>query len=101
MQIFTTKYLAIGITVLLVSLVFSQRNTHASDYPIFRDGKLIIPRVDTDAQPGSFQNAEFQFEASTNSWKLNQFVETKITSGPVTSDEKVEAVIVDSSPVQV
>lgn len=53
MQIFTTKYLAIGITVLLASLVFSQRNAHASDYPIFRDGKLIIPRVDTDAQPGT------------------------------------------------
>ncbi|MXS83918.1 hypothetical protein ABD07_12570 [Nitrosomonas oligotropha] len=101
MQIFTTKYWAIGITVLLASLVFSQRNVHASDYPVFRDGKLIIPRVDTDAQPGNFQNAELQFESSTNSWKLNKFVETKITPGPATYDEKVEAIIVDSSPVQV
>lgn len=64
MQIFTTKYWAIGIAVLLTSFVFSQRNVHASDYPVFRDGKLIIPRVDTDAQPGNFQNAELQFENS-------------------------------------
>lgn len=101
MQIFSTKYLAIGITLLLASLVFSQCNAHASDYPIFRDGKLIIPRVDTDTQPGNFQKAEFQFESSTNSWKLTQFVETKIIPGPATYDEKVEAIIVNSSPVQV
>lgn len=98
---FRTIYPAIGITFLLASLVFSQRNADASDYPVYRDGKLTIPRIDTDAQPGNFQKAEFQFENSTNSWKLNQFVETKITPGPATYDEKVEAILIDSSPAQV
>ena len=94
-------YSAIGITALLTSSVFSQLNADASDYPIFRDGKLTIPRIDTDAQLGNFQSAEFQFESSTNSWKLNQFVETKIIPGPATYEEKVETIVVDSSPVQV
>lgn len=90
----------IAIVAVLINPVYSQI-TYPSDYPVYKDGKLTIPRVDTDTQSGNYQKVEFQFDNSTNSWKLLDFVETKITPGPATYGEKVEAVVVDSSPIQV
>ncbi|MBX9917149.1 MAG: hypothetical protein K2Y07_07940 [Nitrosomonas sp.] len=103
MQIFITKYLAIGITVLLASLVFSQRNAHASDYPIFRDGKLIIPRVDTAEQTGRFQNVELQLSngLGTNFFTLLNYQESIVTPEKGVYIDKVETIITDSSPMQV
>lgn len=101
MRIPRALYFSIGVIASLIVPILSQPNANASDYPLFRDGKLTIPRVDTDAQLGNFQNAEFQYDHSTNRWKLNHFVETKIAPGPVTYEEKVEAIVVDTSPVQV
>ncbi len=101
MQLFRIISLAIAMIVLLINPVFSQQNTHASDYPVFKDGKLSIPRVDTEAQTNNYQKVEFQFDHSTNSWKLLNFIETKIVPGPATYEEKVEVIRVDSSPVQV
>lgn len=89
-----------AVTLLSINPVFSQIST-PSDYPVYKDGKLTIPRVDTDAQTGNYQKVEFQFDHSSNSWKLINLVETKIIPGPATYEEKVEAIIVDASPVQV
>lgn len=91
---------AATIFVLLSSTAFSQ-NTPATDYPTYRDGTLIIPRVDTNAQTGNYQKVEFQLDSVTNTWRLVNFVETKVNPGPVTYEEKVEAIVTDSSPVQV
>lgn len=89
-------------TILFLSsnAAFSQ-NTPATDYPTYRDGTLTIPRVDTDAQTGNYQKVEFQLDSATNTWKLVNFVEAKVNPGPATYGQKVEAIVTDSSPVQV
>ncbi|MBK6958824.1 MAG: hypothetical protein IPH22_11300 [Nitrosomonas sp.] len=69
------------ITLLSINPVFSQTSA-PSDYPVYKDGKLTIPRVDTDVQTGNYQKVEFQFDNATNSWKLINLVESKITPGP-------------------
>jgi hypothetical protein len=89
-----------AITLLSINPALSQTST-PSDYPVYKDGKLTIPRVDTEAQTGNYQKVEFQFDNSSNSWKLINLVETKIIPGPATYAEKVEAIITNSSPVQV
>lgn len=76
-------------------------NEPQSDYPVYRDGILTIPRVDTDKQAGNYQKAELQFDSTTNTWKLLNFIESKVNPGPATYQEKVEAIITGSSPVQV
>ena len=101
MFLFRIAFGIIFISGSMIGPVFSQQNIPSSDYPLFKDGKLTIPRVDTEAQPGNYQNVELQFENSTNSWKLLNFTETKIIPGPATYKEKVEVVTVNSSPVQV
>ncbi len=101
MQLFKIIFLVVAASALPMNPVFSQQNTPASDYPIFKDRKLTIPRIDTEEQAGNYQKAEFQFDDSTNSWKLLNYIETKIVPGPATYEEKVEAIIIDSSPVQV
>ncbi|SEF52526.1 hypothetical protein SAMN05216334_10314 [Nitrosomonas ureae] len=90
----------VAIVLLLTNPVFSQTPL-SFDYPVYKDGKLTIPRIDTETQTGRFQKAEFQFDSSTNTWKLLTFIETPITPGPVTYEEKVEVIVTDSSPVQV
>ncbi|MEQ1778025.1 MAG: hypothetical protein ABL863_05745, partial [Nitrosomonas sp.] len=90
MQLFKIIFLVVAASALPMNPVFSQQNTPASDYPIFKDGKLTIPRIDTEEQAGNYQKAEFQFDDSTNSWKLLNYIETKIVPGPATYEEKVE-----------
>lgn len=91
---------AATIFVLLSNTAFSQ-NTPATDYPTYRDGTLTIPRVDTDTQTGNFQKVELQLDSATNTWKLVNFVETKVSPRPATYGEEVEVIVTDSSPVQV
>lgn len=71
--------------------------TSPSDYPVYKDGKLTIPRVDTAEQAGNYQKVEFQYDSAMDSWKLINVVETKA----VAFGGKTEAIITDSSPVQV
>jgi len=89
-----------AIALLLINPAFSENST-PSDYPVYKDGKLTIPRVDTDAQTGNYQKVEFQFDNSTNSWKLINYIETKVSPESTAYQEKVEVIIVDSSPLQV
>ena len=42
----------------------------SGDYPVYRNGALIVPRVDTDEQAGLFQNGVFQYDASIDAWRL-------------------------------
>jgi hypothetical protein len=72
-----------------------------SDYPVYKDGKLTIPRVDTIEQAGSYQKAEFQYDSSIDGWKLINVIETKVTPGPVTYEEKIAVIVTNSSPIQV
>lgn len=85
----------------LSSNVALSQNIPVTDYPVYRDGTLTIPRVDTDAQAGNFQDAEFQFDTTTNTWTLLNYRETTIIPGQAPFQDKVESIITDSVPVQV
>lgn len=37
-----------------------------SDYPVYRDNILTVPRVDTDEQPGLFQRGVLQYNEQTD-----------------------------------
>lgn len=43
-----------------------------NEYPVYRDGTLTVPRVDTDEQAGIFQGGVFQYDASINAWRLQK-----------------------------
>ncbi|MGG7055532.1 hypothetical protein, partial [Nitrosomonas sp. ANs5] len=66
--------------------------------PYYKNESLKVPVVDTDAQPGLFQDGEFIFDASINAWRLINFRVTPIIEGLI---KNVELIITDSNPVQV
>jgi hypothetical protein len=66
--------------------------------PHYNKESLKVPVVDTDAQPGLFQDGEFVFDASINAWRLINFRVTPIIEGLI---KNVELIITDTSPVQV
>lgn len=77
-----------------------------SDYPVYRDDMLIIPRVDTDEQTGLFQDGVFQYDPTVSAWRLIAFDTYPIPrkdgiGGKRLAVEKVEKIITDTSPVQV
>jgi hypothetical protein len=96
------KTLLITTTIyfLLLNSAFSQ-NTLITGYPLYRDGTLTIPRVDTDAQAGNFQDTTFQFDSVTNTWRLLDYKETALVPGQRLIPDAVEVIVTDSSPTQV
>ncbi len=78
-----------------------------TDYPVYRDGILTIPRVDTDEQPGAFLDGVFIFDSNSNSWQLLEFKSAELTSTSGRSvfflqpDDGVVTHITESVPVQV
>jgi len=101
-------YLVIAALALMLfpALGFTQDNGSISDFPHYRDGVLIIPRVDTDAQPGAFLDGVFIFDANSSSWRLQEFKISELSKPGrliyfLESDDGVEVEITDSFPVQV
>ena len=92
--------------IVIISILFpislaSAEDFEADNYPIYQGGQLIIPRVDTPNQAGSFQDAIFQFDERVNAWKLLSIRETIVTDTDEPLINKVETTITDSFPVQV
>lgn len=100
MYLFGISLQAIAITFLLANSAFSQ-NTAVIEHPVYKDGKLTIPRVDTEAQAGNFQDAEFQFDDATNTWKLLNYRETTIIPGQGVYLNSVSTIVTDAIPIQV
>ena len=73
----------------------------ATQYPLYRDGTLTIPSVDTAEQAGRFQNMKLQFNAANNTWSLLDYIESIVTPGKGVYIDKVETIVIDSSPAQV
>lgn len=98
--------IAIFVLLLFSAFGFTQDDQSISDFPHYRDGVLIIPRVDADEQPGAFLNGIFIFDANNNSWRLQEFeVSELFTTGRsiyfLEPDDGVEVQIAESFPVQV
>lgn len=79
----------------------SADGTTGLPHPLYRDGTLTIPRVDTVEQAGRFQNVELQFNATNNTWSLLNYKESIVIPGKGVYIDKVEIVVTDSLPVQV
>lgn len=77
-----------------------------SDYPVYRDGILTVPRVDTDDQAGLFQDGVFQYDPVIDAWRLTHFDIYQIPKRDGTEPvrlvvNEVETIITDTFPVQV
>lgn len=94
MSFFTTVF-----SFSLMTPAFSE-STLDIEHPLYQDGKLTIPRVDTPAQAGRYQDIQLQFNAATNTWALTSFRDTLIVPGYVYL-HRVETIVTASFPVQV
>jgi hypothetical protein len=72
-----------------------------NDFPIYHDGLLIIPRVDTDQQAGIFQSGLFQHDPTTDTWQLKEFQVAPVAQIFLVEDDGVEAVVTNFIPAQV
>jgi len=69
-------------TLLTVNSVLAEEDKSASVFPSYKDGKLTIPRIDTDLQAGNYQDVELQLNTTTGAWELINYRETLITPDP-------------------
>lgn len=98
MYLFRNFLKIIVIALSLVNSAFSENTSIVIEHPTYRDGVLTIPRVDTNGQAGSFQDATFQFDSQTDTWHLLAFKSTPVLQGAF---GQVEIIRTDSSPIQV
>lgn len=80
-----------------INLVLADNSGSTDNYPIYHNGILTIPRVDTVEQAGNFQDAKFTFNAQTGVWKLEEF-RVKTTHDALINS--VELVLTDTMPIQ-
>lgn len=78
-----------------------QAASNSSDHPSYSNGILTLPRVDTDEQAGLFQNGIFQFDSTINAWRLQSFETTPTSSIFITSEDSVETIMTNATPVQI
>lgn len=71
------------------------------DYPVYRNGTLTVPRVDTDEQIGLFQNGVFQYDASIDAWRLQDYQVTPVTDIFLIENDSVELILKETLPAQV
>ncbi|MXS77262.1 hypothetical protein ABF87_04670 [Nitrosomonas sp. JL21] len=71
------------------------------DFPVYRNGTLTVPRVDTDEQIGLFQNGVFQYDGSIDAWRLQDYKLTPVADIFLLENDGVELIIKESLPAQV
>ena len=104
MNIFGNFLITIFMLCLPISSAFSQMQqaaSNSSDYPSYSNGTLTMPLVDTDEQPGLYQNAIFQFDPAINAWRLQSFATTPMSSIFSQSENGVAAIVTTTLPAQV
>ncbi|MDO9423201.1 MAG: hypothetical protein Q7T40_03305 [Methylobacter sp.] len=106
MNLFRIFLIIIFILCLPLNSAFSQTQqaaSNSSDYPSYSNGILTLPLVDTDEQPGLFQNAIFQFDPTINAWHLQSFATTPAHSifSLSLSESGVAAIVTNTLPAQV
>lgn len=81
--------------------VFLDTNEPRNNYPIYRDGILTVPRVDTDDQVSLFQDGVFQYDPTVNAWRLVEFRTVPVPQIFLAEGDGVEAIVINTSPAQV
>lgn len=76
MNQFRNALIALCTALLIVNSVSAHEDKPASLFPSYKDGKLTIPRVDTDLQAGNYQDVELQLNPTTGAWELINYSET-------------------------
>ena len=71
------------------------------DFPVYRNGTLTVPRVDTDEQIGLFQNGVFQYDASIDAWRLQDYKITPVADIFLLEENSVEVIVKETLPAQV
>lgn len=71
------------------------------DYPVYRDGTLTLPRVDTDEQIGLFLGGVFQYDASINAWRLQDYEVAPVIDIFLLEEDGVEVIVKVALPTQV
>lgn len=104
MNLFGNFLIVVFMLCLPLSSAFSQAQqaaSNSSDYPSYSNGTLTLPLVDTDEQPGLYQNALFQFDPAINAWRLQSFVTTPVHNIFSQSENSVAATVTTTLPAQV
>lgn len=84
-----------------MELTFAEAGSEEpGDYPVYRNGALIVPRVDTDEQAGLFQNGVFQYDASIDAWRLQEYQVAPVTDIFLLEENNVEVIVKEALPVQ-
>lgn len=71
------------------------------DFPLYRDNKLTIPRVDTDQQAGIFQGGVFQYDSAINAWRLQDYRVAPVADIFLLDSNAVELIVKETLPTQV
>lgn len=72
MHKFKVSFLLLVAILLLAHNVMAE-NVPINNFPVYRDGMLIVPRVDTDQQASIFHNGLFKYDPATGTWRLEEF----------------------------
>lgn len=93
------------ITTSVSNSVFSENLPSPIDHPMYRNGTLYVPRVDTEQQAGHYLDATLEFDSASGMWKLLDFYDAfppdDISKARLLNPEKLEVIVTGSSPIQV
>ncbi|MEQ1721195.1 MAG: hypothetical protein ABL887_08825 [Nitrosomonas sp.] len=85
------------IASLFATIAIAETLVDLKNFPLYQNGNLQIPRVDTLDQVGLYQNALLQFDPGKNAWNLLSY---RIAPPKIDLDV-TEVTITDSFPTQV
>ncbi|WP_244070219.1 hypothetical protein [Nitrosomonas sp. PY1] len=85
------------ITSLLATIAIAETLVDLKHFPLYQNGSLQIPRVDTLDQIGLYQDALLQFDPGKNAWNLLSYR----IAPPKMELDVTEVIITDSFPTQV
>lgn len=80
---------------------FDAASEDQDDYPVYRDGTLTVPRVDTVEQAGIFQGGVFQYDSSINAWRLQDYQVAPVIDIFLLEEDGVELIVKETLPAQV
>lgn len=97
MHILNNLFLRIAVLFMISSTVMAENAVDKDNFPVYQQGTVIIPRIDTPEKSGVFRNATLQFDGQIDAWRLLNF-EAISNTQPLNI---TQVTITDSFPIQV